>query len=48
MQEEQYHCEKIDGMLDNLKSCLDLPVNFKPRSSDVAAARAQASMKRLN
>lgn len=29
--EGQYHLEKIQGMLMDLKSCLDLPVNFKPR-----------------
>ena len=26
-----YNVEKVDGMLNGLKACIDLPVNFKPR-----------------
>ena len=26
-----FHLEMIQGMLNDLKTCLDLPVNFKPR-----------------
>lgn len=33
-QEQEYHLEKIQAMLNDLKACLDLPVNFKPRIPD--------------
>lgn len=30
-EEMAYNVEKVDGMLNGLKACIDLPVNFKPR-----------------
>lgn len=34
--QQEYNLQKISAMLDQLKSCLDLPVNFKPRIPEVA------------
>lgn len=40
----EYHLEKIQAMLNDLKTCLDLPVNFKPRIQETAPSRTQSRL----
>ena len=39
-----YHLEKIQNMLNELKACLDLPVNFKPRIQEAAPSRTTSRL----
>lgn len=40
----EYHLEKIQVMLNELKACLDLPVNFKPRIQEAAPSRTTSRL----
>ena len=40
--------QRISSMLDQLKSCLDLPVNFKPRIPDSIAPQTRTASRAHN
>ena len=45
-EETTYNVDKVDGMLNGLKACIDLPVNFKPRIIEPTALKGRRDAQR--